>query len=108
MKTVIETRNDRVNRMSRAYDELREASERLKRATEQLEALAPQAALLKDYLVSGRWMEDFEADERGEFGPEVNRSVLSEDGLYNLLEDLDDIKDCWEEGADDPLAPLGR
>lgn len=52
--------------------------------------------LLKDYISSGQWLKDFEADERGEIGPNVDRSVLSEDGLYNLMEDLDEIMHSFE------------
>ena len=38
-----------------------------------------------------------EADERGEIGSDVDRSVLSEDGVYNLMEDLDDLMHTFEE-----------
>ena len=34
--------------------------------------------------------------KKGEIGPEVNRSVLSEDGLYNLMSDLDDLMHTFE------------
>ena len=46
---------------------------------------------LKDYMESGQWRKDFEADERGEIPAEIERGVLSEDGLYDLLEDVDKI-----------------
>lgn len=39
-------------------------------------------------------------DERGEIGTDVDRSVLSEDGLYNLMEDLDDLMHTFEELQD--------
>lgn len=42
---------------------------------------------LSEYMDSGQWKEDFEADERGELPPNLPRGVLSEDGLYNLLQD---------------------
>ena len=29
-------------------------------------------------------------------GPDINRSVLSEDGLYNLMADLDSLMHCFE------------
>ena len=45
-------------------------------------------ALLKEYMDSGRWRLDYEADEAGEIPSTVKRGVLSEDGLYNLLTDL--------------------
>ena len=46
---------------------------------------------LNDYLESGDWQADFEADERGEISRAVPRAVLSEDGLYNLLDRLQDL-----------------
>ena len=42
--------------------------------------------LLEAYYSSGEWREDYEADERGEFPPDLKRGVLSQDALYNLLE----------------------
>ena len=45
-------------------------------------------ALLKEYLDSGQWRLDYEADEAGEIPSDLKRGVLSEDGLYNLLTDL--------------------
>jgi phosphoglycolate phosphatase len=41
---------------------------------------------LKEYQESGQWLEDFEADERGEIPQDIKRGILSEDALYNLLE----------------------
>ena len=46
---------------------------------------------LKDYMESGQWKADFEADERGEIPAGIERGVLSEDGLYDLLESVDRI-----------------
>ena len=71
----------RINPMSEAFDRLSRLS---------AVPTAEDVECLREYMDSGQWMRDFEADERGEVGPEVNRSVLSEDGLYNLLRDLDD------------------
>ncbi|MBR3538822.1 MAG: DUF1653 domain-containing protein [Eubacterium sp.] len=42
--------------------------------------------LLEAYYTTGQWREDYEADERGELPPDLKRGVLSQDGLYNLLE----------------------
>ena len=46
---------------------------------------------LKDYMESGQWKADFEADERGEIPSDIERGVLSEDGLYDLLDEVDRI-----------------
>jgi len=44
---------------------------------------------LREYMESGQWKADFEADERGEIPADLERGVLSEDGLYDLLCDVD-------------------
>lgn len=43
---------------------------------------------LCQYTESGVWLQDFQCDERGEIPCGVKRGVLSEDGLYNLLNDI--------------------
>lgn len=43
--------------------------------------------LLDEYYTSGAWREDYEADERGELPPDLKRGVLSQDALYDLLEE---------------------
>lgn len=45
--------------------------------------------LLKRYMDSGLWQKDYEADEAGLLPTDLKRGVLSQDGLWNLLEDLD-------------------
>ena len=41
--------------------------------------------ILGEYSDSGRWLEDFEADEAGMLPADLPRGVLSEDALYNAL-----------------------
>ena len=45
--------------------------------------------LLNTYYTSGQWRDDYEADERGELPPDLKRGVLSQDGLYDLVERTD-------------------
>ena len=40
---------------------------------------------LVEYYESGRWLKDYEADERGELPRDLKRGVLSQDGLWELL-----------------------
>ena len=47
---------------------------------------------LTDYYDSGQWLSDYEKDERGELPPDLKRGVLSEDGVYNLLCDIEQLK----------------
>lgn len=46
---------------------------------------AERLRLLDAYYTSGEWREDYEADERGEFPPDLKRGVLSQDALFDLL-----------------------
>ena len=41
---------------------------------------------LSDYYGSKQWRKDLEAEEQGLFPEDLKRGVLSEDGIYNLLE----------------------
>ena len=48
-------------------------------------------SILRDYMESGQWQKDFEADEAGLIPQDLPREVLSEDALYNLLADAGEI-----------------
>lgn len=70
---------------SEAVHQLMEALRRYKKARSSIEAL-------KAYYESGEWIKDFEADEKGLLPNDLKRGVLSEDGLWNLLTDDNDLK----------------
>ena len=77
----IEAMSVAFNLMSIAFDTLEESTEIIWNNKETMESLAR-------YMDSGLWKEDFEAVERGDISPTADPfGVLSEDGLYNLLED---------------------
>lgn len=44
---------------------------------------------LMDYYFGGQWLLDYQADERGELPEGLKRGVLSEDGVWNLLTELE-------------------
>ncbi len=60
----------------------------MERRFDKVKAALNDIAILRQYMDSGLWKEDFEADERGELPPNLKRGVLSEDGLWNLLEEF--------------------
>ena len=62
---------ERITYMEALYDYARETG------------YVPQALL--DYYESGQWLQDYEADERGELPRNLKRGVLSQDGLWELL-----------------------
>ena len=77
---------ERVAQMEQLYDGLLEALDRDPAAAREDPAVRAQLRLLTDYYESGIWLRDYESDERGELPPDLKRGVLSQDGLYDLLE----------------------
>ena len=53
------------------------------------EDLKTKVKLLIDYLESGKWLEDYQLDEQNQFPLDLKRGVLSQDTLYNFLENID-------------------
>ena len=47
---------------------------------------------LSDYYKSQQWKQDFEADENGMLPKDLKRGVLSEDGIYDLIDDYREYK----------------
>ena len=44
---------------------------------------------LSDYYENGQWLRDYESDERGELPDGLKRGVLSQDAVYDLLEEFE-------------------
>ena len=78
--------------MERSFNRVQKAVAALEHDMERLACLEGDIAFLKEYQDSGLWLEDFEADERGELPPDLRRGVLSEDGLYNLFDEIENIR----------------
>ena len=82
------------DRVAKNSVRLREVENAVKQAEMGVDMLLDQwknICTLNDYLDSGDWKSDFEADERGEIPTDYPRGVLSEDGLYNVLYRLQDV-----------------
>lgn len=53
---------------------------------------AKEAVLtLSDYYGNGDWLRDYTLDEQGLLPPELKRGVLSQDGLYDLFSEINEI-----------------
>lgn len=46
---------------------------------------------LTDYYFGGQWLLDYQADERGELPRDLKRGVLSQDGVWDLIADPDNL-----------------
>ena len=89
-----ETRAQRVARMEACFDAVSEAVRGDPHSWHGDPVLGQMWQTLLAYYEDGRWLADFEADERGLLPPELKRGVLSEDGLYDLIQT---VTAAWEE-----------
>ena len=78
-------RVERIQAMEERLDRCVEATARLSAACEQWKETLEDSRILEDYYQGGDWMEDYEADERGELPKELIRGVLSEDAVYDYI-----------------------
>ena len=74
-------------------EQLEEAIRRIQRMEEIFDALQidpdhPSLGELVRYYEGGQWLRDYELDEQGLLPRDLKRGVLSQDGIYNLLDDL--------------------
>ena len=92
---MIKNKMEQLERIGRMEGQLEEAMQAVKGVSEALDVYeAAQSAIraLETYYDSGEWMKDFSDDERGRLPKELKRGVLSEDAIWNLLEDNRDLK----------------
>ncbi len=80
---------NRIERVTHYENLMREAEEKLAAFETALAEFARAQKSLKkldSYLRSKEWMKDFEASESGKLPADLACGVLSEDGIFNLLE----------------------
>lgn len=81
----------RIRQMEQYMDELLDVLKRNPEAIKNDEEVNKKIKVLTDYMDGGQWLSDYEADERGELPADLKRGVLSQDALYNLLCEIEEI-----------------
>lgn len=56
------------------------------------ERIKEKIDILLDYYDNGQWLKDYEADEAGLIPKDIKRGVLSQDGVYDLISEIENIK----------------
>ena len=87
--------------MEAAFDRVSAAVEALELALDGYETVKVDIDRLTEYLETGAWLADYEADESGLVPGDLKRGVLSEDGLYDLLADIVRVNGHLQEMAQD-------
>ncbi len=90
-------RIERIARYEERMDEVFRAVEELQNAIAAFRAAEPAISELSRYYGSVQWREDFEADEAGLLPEALKRGVLSEDGLYDLLAQADQLRELLKD-----------
>ncbi len=91
----------RIRRYERLFDRASAGLRALQGAVRRFESLTPAIEALKEYYESDEWKKDFADDEAGKLPPDLKRGVLSEDGLYLLLEEIAAWEALLSEGKED-------
>jgi hypothetical protein len=81
------TQTERIKTMETRLDQASVAVMHLSAALDEYVAAGEAIRELSAYYGSDTWKQDLADDEAGHFPRDMKRGVLSEDGIWNLLED---------------------
>ena len=94
-------KENRMNKQQRAVERIKQMEEILDEATmlideldgklKEYERLMPKIKKLEEYYTSKLWKDDLALDEAGKLPKDLKRGVLSQDGIYNILEKCQDV-----------------
>lgn len=82
----------RINEMEHRMERASAAVMELSAALDRYAAVVDDLDALSAYYTSDNWKKDFADDEAGRLPANLKRGVLSEDGLWNLLEDNRELR----------------
>lgn len=82
----------RVALMERILDDCRAAADELQAALARWEAAQTRLAALEAYYTCPQWLGDFDADAQGMLPPTMKRGVLTEDAVWDLLTDAQNLR----------------
>lgn len=77
----------RIRKMEQHLVRAASALKRLSSALDKYDETKEDIAVLSAYYASNDWKQDFADDEAGRLPKNLKRGVLSEDGIWNLLEE---------------------
>ena len=76
---------ERIMLMERCFDALKNADITAIKADD---SLKEQLRLLTQYYQGGQWLHDYELDEKGLLPRDLKRGVLSQDAVFDLLDEI--------------------
>ncbi len=89
----LEERVDRVRKMEQYFDAILDAKRSWPETLLSDPVIRMYLQELQVYYEHGQWLNDYECDERGELPADLKRGVLSQDALYDLFSEMEDLAD---------------
>lgn len=77
---------ERIQKMENILDTAHEMLDALETASAELKAYQSEIRKHEAYYTSEDWKNDYALEEAGKLPADLKRGVLSEDGVYNMLE----------------------
>ena len=87
---------ERIKQMEERFERASKAIKKLSSALDEYEKVQEDLTALSKYYGSKTWKKDFNDDEAGRLPADLKRGVLSEDGIWNLLEDNKELKEALQ------------
>ena len=87
---------ERIERLERNLERATNALRVLNDALDEYEAVQEALHELNSYYGSDSWKQDFSDDEQGRLPKNLKRGILSEDAIWNLLENYRTLKERLE------------
>ena len=79
---------ERIQTIEQSFDMLQKAEGENPDTLRENAELREMLRLLRRYYEDGQWLQDYELDEQGCFPRELKRGVLSQDGIFEFLEEM--------------------
>ena len=81
---------ERIEEMEALFDECQKTQKEFEKSLRKYSRIQKKIDALEEYYFSSKWKKDYADDEEGKLPQDLNRGVLSEDGVYNFLADNDE------------------
>jgi hypothetical protein len=91
MTNKVEESINRIKKMEEIFDEVQRKIRKMDDEIEDCSLIQSEIRMLEEYYQSEEWKQDFILDENGLLPTDLKRGVLSEDGIYNLLEQFAEL-----------------
>ena len=75
--------------MEKIFDDLRFSFEKSKEEFYKNKNLQRKLKVLTNYYENGKWLKDYQLDEENLLPKNLKRGILSQDGIYNFLSEVE-------------------